>query len=228
MISSNFYFHKYMNAQYYSYIQCKPNGSPFYVGKGKGRRGYDFRKRSHHYKNIITKYGAKNILVGKIDCSSEEIAFELEKGLIKCLRRSAAKLCNKTDGGDGTHGWVASAEIRAKMASAQTGKRYSTESRAKMSASAKVRVRPPMSIETREKISTANKGLVRGLEARAKISAAKTGKKRSAEFREKMAASRRGKTHSEATRVKMSASRKKWHEANRTKVNYEIIKRPEN
>ncbi len=90
--------------QFYAYIHCKPDGSPFYVGKGKGGRAYEFKRpRNPYYANTVAKYGTP--LVGKLDCSSEEIAFELEKGLIKCLRRMGVKLTNLTDGGDGTSGY---------------------------------------------------------------------------------------------------------------------------
>lgn len=93
---------------YFSYLHAKPNTSDisgiFYVGKGKSNRHLSFKNRSKFHQSVIDKYGADEILVSKIECSSEKIAFDLERGLIKCLRRSGVKLTNLTDGGEGASG----------------------------------------------------------------------------------------------------------------------------
>ena len=93
---------------YFAYIHARPDTTEqsgiFYVGKGKGRRHLNLIDRSLYHKHVIDKHGKENILIGKLDCSSEEIAFELEKGLIKCLRRSGVELTNMTDGGEGASG----------------------------------------------------------------------------------------------------------------------------
>ena len=86
----------------FAYIHCKPDGVPFYVGKGALRRARYLGERNAHHKAIVNKYGIANILKGVIDCSSDKIALELEVGLIKCLRRMGTKLANFTDGGEGT------------------------------------------------------------------------------------------------------------------------------
>lgn len=57
------------------------------------------------------------------------------------------------------------------------GKKFSTESRRKMSISASLRKRSQLSEETKRKISESNKGKVRSEETRAKISLAKKGKR---------------------------------------------------
>ena len=85
----------------FAYIHCKPNGVPFYVGKGALRRVKYLGERNPFHKAVIAKYGAQNILIGFMECSSEKIAFELEKGIIKILRENNIKLCNFTDGGEG-------------------------------------------------------------------------------------------------------------------------------
>jgi len=86
----------------FAYIHCKPNGIPFYVGKGALRRVKYLGERNPYHKSTVEKYGKENILIGKLECSSDAIAFELEKGLIKCLKASGIKLTNFTDGGEGT------------------------------------------------------------------------------------------------------------------------------
>ena len=83
-------------------MHCKPNGIPFYVGKGALRRTKNLSERNPYHQSVVSKYGKENILIGKMECSSEKIAFELEKGLIKCLKSSGVKLTNFTDGGEGT------------------------------------------------------------------------------------------------------------------------------
>jgi hypothetical protein len=127
---------------FYAYIHCKPDGTPFYVGKGdEARVSYKKRHHNNHHMNILLKYGEENILVGKSECSSEEISFELERGLIKRLRKMGVPIVNLTEGGDGTRGAVRSPEARAKMALGKIGNKwncgreYSTETRRKKSRS---------------------------------------------------------------------------------------------
>lgn len=110
----------------YAYIHARPNTIDaygiFYVGKGKGKRYKQMTYRNRHHQSIINKHGAENILTGKIECSSEEIAFELEKGLIKCFRRMGVKLANQTDGGEGACGHTRSEELKAAMRGNQYAK----------------------------------------------------------------------------------------------------------
>ena len=93
-----------------AYVHARPDtvnaSGIFYVGKGREKRVKKVARRNPHHKNIVNKYGRENILIGKLECSSEDIAFELEKGLIKCLKRMGVKLTNLTDGGDGVSGRV--------------------------------------------------------------------------------------------------------------------------
>ena len=85
----------------YAYIHCKPNGVPFYVGKGALRRAKYLGERNPYHKTIVKKYGNKNILIGKLECSTDEIAFDLERGLIKCIKAMGIRLANFTEGGEG-------------------------------------------------------------------------------------------------------------------------------
>jgi hypothetical protein len=79
------------------------------------------RRNNPHHTNVVRKYGPENILVSKLECSSEEVAFDLEKGLIKCLRKMGVKLTNVTDGGDGPSGFVRSAESNRLISEARKG-----------------------------------------------------------------------------------------------------------
>lgn len=148
---------------YYAYIHAKPDGTPFYVGKGRGRRArsklYD---RNLHHRNVVAKHGVENILIGVIPCSSEATAFELERGLIRCLRRSGVELANYTDGGEGCSGRKYSEETKQKMRASAAGRRPSKET-IELARLANVgntnRLGVKLSDETRAKISLATTGL---------------------------------------------------------------------
>ena len=120
---------------YGAYLHCKPDGTPFYVGKGDVKRMRDlYTGRNKHHKHITKKYGNANILKGFMECSSEEIAFDLEIGLIKCLKRMGVKLANYTDGGDvGAKGYRHTEESKEKNRQAKLGKKLSEETKKKMS-----------------------------------------------------------------------------------------------
>ena len=110
--------------QFYVYIHKKPDGTPFYVGKGVGNRAYAFAKRNQWHKNIVAKYGKDNIIIEIINCVSESQAFDLEKIYIKQLKNDGVMLVNLTDGGEGCSGLVRgepTAEHRAKNAAAKRG-----------------------------------------------------------------------------------------------------------
>lgn len=92
---------------FYVYILKKPNGDIFYIGKGHGRRAFDFSpsRRTKHFLNIINKYGRENIIIEQIPCMYEAEAFRIEKMHIR-LNREYGKggLINLTDGGEGASG----------------------------------------------------------------------------------------------------------------------------
>lgn len=100
---------------FYTYLHCRPDGTPFYVGKGSGKRSHWFYQRTKHHNHIIAKYGIENIGVFVFPCESEEQAFVDEQHQIAQLRREGAKLCNLTDGGEGKSGFIPSQETRQKM-----------------------------------------------------------------------------------------------------------------
>ena len=127
-----------MSAQpvFYAYVHARPGTTGaeglFYVGKGKGARYKDFSHRNPHHKNIVAKHGASNILTGRMECSDEATAMQLEQGLIKCLRRSGISLANVTAGGEGLTGHRHSDETKAKMRAARLGKPRSAETKQKL------------------------------------------------------------------------------------------------
>ncbi len=106
-----------------AYLHCRPDGTPFYVGKGTIKRMCDMSTRNPHHKNVTAKHGRVNILKGFMECSSDSIALDLEVGLIKCFKRIGVELTNYSDGGDsGSKGYEWTAEQRAKQSLSHTGK----------------------------------------------------------------------------------------------------------
>jgi hypothetical protein len=146
---------------YYAYVHCRPDNSVFYVGKGSVRRANTLvSKRNKYHQRIVSKYGADNILVGMVECSSEAISFELEKGLIKCLKAMGVKLTNMTEGGEGQSGvkqnkeWVKkrteknigstrSELTKNKIRDKHLGKKHSDDTKRKLSAIFKLRPLSP-------------------------------------------------------------------------------------
>lgn len=126
--------------QYYIYLHCKPDGTPFYVGKGCNGRGHS--KRSHdlkrsrnaHHRAVVEKYGAENIGIFVFPCESEHQALKDEISTIRQLRAEGFRLANATDGGEGSSGLLPNAETRAKMSAKRKGVKRSPETVAKMKA----------------------------------------------------------------------------------------------
>lgn len=110
--------------QFYTYLHCKPDGTPFYVGKGNSDRAYrlDGSRKNQHHKNIVAKHGKENILVYIFPCESEQQAFADEIKQIAQLRREGYELCNMTDGGEGLSGYICSDETKIKLSIANKGK----------------------------------------------------------------------------------------------------------
>lgn len=107
---------------YLAYVHARPNTEDasgiFYVGKGRLARAKSLEGRNRHHANVVAKYGSENILVGTFECSSEQTAFDLEVGLIKCLRRMGVSLTNQTDGGEGTSGYHHDDTTKSRMSTA--------------------------------------------------------------------------------------------------------------
>jgi hypothetical protein len=141
-----------------AYVHCRPDGSVFYVGKGRGARAKAIEnvRRNPYYMKTVAKYGAGSIGVGLLECSSEKTAFELEIGLIRCFKRAGARLTNLTDGGEGKRGCPNSPEANARTADKNRGQKRSDEFRRRASEWMTNRV---VSEDTRAKISAAVKQL---------------------------------------------------------------------
>ena len=173
----------------YAYLHCRPNGTPFYVGKGTANRVTRTHARNKHYGHITSKYGRENILIGSLECSSDAIAFELEKGLIKCFRRMGVDLANYNDGGEGF------IQGNIPWNKGKTGL-LSDEARAKISAAAKEQMKDPKRLKLNREArlgSTQSEEFKANASARMMGNKYRLGTKQPAETRAKMSVMRKGK-----------------------------------
>ena len=171
--------------QFYTYIHCKPNGDPFYVGKGCGNRNRDFlHHRNQHHKNITLKYGSENIGVFTFPCATEQQAFSDEIQQIAQLRHAGYDLANMTNGGDGVSGLVHSELSRAKMSASGIGKVRSEETRSRISAGSFGKSK-----------TRGNSGNKHSEETKSRIAAAMTGRRHTAETKARMSLKKLGNTN---------------------------------
>jgi hypothetical protein len=205
---------------YYIYAYVRQDGTPYYIGKGKGRR-----MRAPHKKNIAVPKDKRNIVVMESGLS-EVGALALERRYIKWHGRKdlgTGILRNLTDGGEGQSGRVFTAEHKEKIRQSMlksafwAGKKMPPEARKKMSDG---RIGMKLSDEHKDKIRQAMIGKVKSDETRLKLSIAHKGKpnkrkgvKVSDETKRRMSEARKGekshmfgKPHSTETKAKMSAS----------------------
>lgn len=188
--------------QFYAYVHARPGtvsaSGIFYIGKGQEGRYKDFGKkqRNRYHQAVVSKNGLDSILVSKVECSSEQIAFDLEVGLIKCLRRMGVKLTNLSDGGEGASGATKSKETRQLMSEKAKGRLISEETRDKIRKTLTGRKLGKRHSSVGEKISAALKGKKKSLEHCKNLTLSKLGKPshpQTAETRAKISATKQAK-----------------------------------
>ena len=185
---------------YYIYrITNKVNGKT-YIGQHKYKDLSDnYMGSGKLIRRAQKKYGMesfeKEILYSRIQY--KETADDMEKFAIAKERALGKAEYNIADGGQGGN---LGEEVNKKISEAKKGKK-----------------RPPISEETRKKMSVASSGRLHSEETKKKISKSNKGKKRSEEYRRHHSKMMRGKTPwnkdksgylSEETRKKMSEAKK--------------------
>lgn len=120
---------------YYVYAWVREDGSPYYIGKGKGDRAYQKKRKFIPPKERIV------ILESSL---TEEEAFEIERHYISEYGRKdlgTGILRNKTDGGEGISGFSHSEDtkrrISQKVSEQRTGMTFSDEHKKALSKSHK-------------------------------------------------------------------------------------------
>lgn len=174
--------------QYYIYSYLREDFSPYYIGKGSGKRAY-----TKGPKEVKPPRDKSRVRILKADLTEEE-AFLLEKLYILMFGRidlGTGILRNRSDGGDGASGALRSEETKEKLRQANLGKKRPQWVYDKIAAS---NTGKKVSAETRAKQSAARKGRKCTEEHKRKVSEAKKGFKHTEEAKQKMSTSKRGKS----------------------------------
>lgn len=153
---------------FYVYEYVRTDGSPYYIGKGCGRRAFVKHNRGMPDDLSRIRFIKTNLF--------ENEALELERLLIAKYGRKdlgTGILINMTDGGEGISN--PSLETRKKLAEAKRNESNETKKKRSLAATNR-KDRTPLTDETKQKISTANQGRKRSEEAKKKMSDAKIGK----------------------------------------------------
>jgi hypothetical protein len=109
----------YLPAHYYVYAYLRDDGTPYYIGKGTGRRAWTKSRRI-----VSPPVDAQKIVIVTAGLSNIG-ALAIERRLIRWYGRvdqGTGILRNKTDGGDGSAGNVPSEETKLKMSRANKGR----------------------------------------------------------------------------------------------------------
>jgi len=137
-----------MSTDFYTYAYLRNSGTPYYIGKGKDNRAFEKHRGVHVPPKERILFLKKNL--------TEQKAFDHEVYMIAVLGRkdlNTGILHNRTNGGEGSSGFVPTEETRLKMSKAS--KNRSEETRKKLSEANRKRVLTP---ESRKKISQAKRG----------------------------------------------------------------------
>lgn len=153
----------------YAYIRSKDSingkaGTPYYIGKGKGRRMYNV---SH---TVPIPKDRRYIVILESNLSNIG-ALALERRYIQWYGRidlRTGTLRNMSDGGDGRSKSITPEETKEKIRQAHTGRKVSEETKQKMRESAKNRA--PVSEETKQKLRNSRIGKSMSEEIKRKIS----------------------------------------------------------
>lgn len=148
--------------EFYTYLWLREDGTPYYVGKGTGRRAFQDGGRSVHLPKDHSRIKIQ-------EWSDETTAFAFEMYLVDFWGRKDLEtgcLRNRTDGGNGPVGF--SSEARDRISATHKGRKLSPEHRFKISEANKEIVRPHMigrkhnvgkhwalSMETRQRMAEA-------------------------------------------------------------------------
>ena len=176
---------------YYTYAYLREDKTPYYIGKGKGNRAYK-KKRGK-----INPPKDKSRIIFLKQNLTEEQAFRHEIYMIAVFGRKDLGngiLHNRTDGGEGSSGWVPSEETRRKISEASKGNTYM--------------LGKTLSEETKRKMSETRKGKTHSEETKKKQSEVKKGKTFSEEHRRNLSEAQKGKTPSEETKKKIGDAQK--------------------
>ena len=170
--------------EYYVYAYLREDGTPYYIGKGKGNRAW----QKTHSMNLPTDRRRIVIMENNL---TEVGALALERRYIRWYGRidnNTGILRNLTDGGEGTSGIIFTSSHIEKLRTSNSGKKFSQEHKDKIRQSMKNKRHTQ---ESKQKMSLAFKK--RTEETFLKLSKALTGRKLSDETKRKISEAKRKK-----------------------------------
>ena len=155
--------------RFYTYAYLREDRTPYYIGKGQRRRLYE-----NSGKPCVTPKDKNQIIFLKQNLTEQE-AFKHEIYMIAVFGRKdlhTGILYNKSDGGDGTSGYIHTEETKKKMSKIHKGKKLSIQHKDILINSRKGKVNTQ---EHNKSISEALAGIIRSIETKDKISKSKLG-----------------------------------------------------
>ena len=192
-------------AYVYRHIRLDKN-EPFYIGIGSDDKNHLRAKNKHSrnrfWKNVTSKTEYEIEIL--FDNITLEKAVEKEIEFIALYKRKSdgGTLVNLTHGGEGQSGFTKDEEERLKIKERAIKRWANPDFKEMMKAKLKGRKLPPVSEETKKKLSLTTKGRI--------------GKPLTEEAKEKIRLHNLGKKHSEETRLKCKeASLKMWSDKNK-------------
>jgi len=146
------------NAMFFVYVDSKPDGTPFYVGKGRHLRVQIKARANKHHARICNKYPdwqrGLAFIGNEADALKKEMQLIYEFGRVNS---GTGTLCNLTDGGEGSSGFKHTEESKQKIINYLKTRKHSKE--------------------TKLKIKQSNLGLKRTEEQKANIGKSSLGRK---------------------------------------------------
>ena len=120
----NIYSPQNQPSGFYVYAYLRTDGTPYYIGKGKGKRAWAKSDRT-----VFPSKDFSNIVI--LERNLTDIgSLAIERRMIRWYGRidnGTGILRNKTDGGDGNAGWIPSEEVKKNISKGRMGIRPSKE-----------------------------------------------------------------------------------------------------